>query len=149
MQDPHWNSTQWEALLFMAEEGNANLTSSGFLQILHVGSLKGHTQKHQVVNLSNIFTTLVIAHEKLNVLHILELDKLERDYFLTIQLFACQNNILYTGHSLCSCEVQSVWKILEDPDGFGATVGRSLYLQGLQESSKHSGLHRSRVGRRG
>ena len=52
-RDPHWNSTQWEALLlkmktneeaklwkqtqsthFMAEEGNANLTSSGFLQIL-------------------------------------------------------------------------------------------------------------------
>ena len=113
------------------------------------------------VHLSDIFTALVIAQEKLNVLRkafnhwchckrwgkyldILELDKLERNHFLTIQLFGCQNNILRkslskhdgriwlgscftiakqiclptylnTGHSLCSCEVQSVWKILEDP----------------------------------
>ena len=87
-------------------------------------------------------------------LHILELDKLERNHLLAIELLGCQHNILdieqleelilpnhikillvfskepkshfpenlcqqylNTGHGLCSREVQSVWKILEDPGG--------------------------------
>merc|ERR1719369_2757816 len=85
---------------FKAEDGNAELTSSGLLQVLHVSGLKRCTKKHQVVNLGDIFSALVVTQEKLDVLYILELDEHKRNHFLAIQLLARQNYVLNTSHCL-------------------------------------------------
>ena len=62
-----------------------NLASSSFLQVLHVCGLLGSSKHFKMINPSNFISSLIVLHKKLDVLHVLELDKLQGD-LLPIQL---------------------------------------------------------------
>ena len=61
------------------------LASSSFLKVLHVRGLLGGSKYFKMINPSNFISSLIVLDEKLDVLHVLELDKLQGD-LLSIQL---------------------------------------------------------------
>ena len=89
-----------------------------------------------MINPSNFISSLIVLHEKLDVLHVLELNILQGD-LLPIQLAPGQLQVLKSelkskiwnlsktmmthlngDHGLCLAEVQGSWLVFENPDSF-------------------------------
>ena len=72
-------------------EMSFSFLSGDSFEIVHVGGADGRSDDSKVIDLSDLFVSLIVLEEKLQVCHVLELDELQRDGG-SLKLLGCQSD---------------------------------------------------------